>query len=101
MSAKTEAQRRARGLCPLCGQRPPLEDRAICYTCLEKRRRYYRGDHWRSKKAIRQQRRKIRVWLPVPDHEQIKTLAQMEGVAITVWARDAILSYLGELGLQP
>ena len=32
------AERRAAGLCPRCGQRPPALDRSVCEACAEKRR---------------------------------------------------------------
>ena len=36
--ARRIAERRAAGLCPRCGQRPPALDRSVCEACAEKRR---------------------------------------------------------------
>ena len=33
------AERRARGLCPRCGDRPPATDRTVCEPCADKRNR--------------------------------------------------------------
>ena len=41
--ARRTAERKARGLCPLCGDRPPAPERSTCGPCAEKRNRTSRA----------------------------------------------------------
>ena len=50
-SRETEAERRARGLCPRCGKAPPAPGRTICVSCGEQRRADARARYAEAKAA--------------------------------------------------
>lgn len=49
--ARRTAARRAAGLCPTCGKRPPAEGRSVCGGCAEKRNRASRARDARLREA--------------------------------------------------
>jgi hypothetical protein len=51
---KRYATRKAQGLCPYCGKRPPYAESTACLPC-RKRLRTYSRRHWRRTKALKQQ----------------------------------------------
>ena len=48
---RRSAERRAMGLCPKCGRRPPVPGRSMCESCLERGRAAERARYARGKAA--------------------------------------------------
>ena len=54
---KRSAERRAQGLCPRCGDRPPVPGLSLCDPCAEKRQASERARDWKRRAAGQKRRR--------------------------------------------